>query len=751
VSLAKNGKNSYRTAEMVHGNASPVVPVNQLKLKKCIDEILRAHGEKGLTFEEIEAAMRCKKSQELRLDQHSQFSIQLRTALRNGVNKRTYTKEGMAYKLIKFPKMKREDFKRGDELTRKEREALKEICGFCKGGPDENKDGEEEELLTCIDCHNSGHPSCMKYSPELIERVKKEDWQCMECKKCSVCNAIGQASHLLFCDLCDKGYHMECLIPPVMDLPFGSWMCEKCTAEKPPKKRGRRSSHANNVLQSPAQNLKKNADNKRKGNHTNSEDEENVVTVQRKKKKDKDAPEDDSSKKPPPLPGVTEKDERMFQLAREKANSYLNENNEPAASNIGTNARYPPKIEFGRFEIDTWYSSPYPQEYASAPKLYVCEFCLKYMKTKTILRKHLAKCNWTHPPANEIYRKDNLSVFEVDGAVSKLYCQNLCLLAKLFLDHKTLYYDVEPFLFYVLTKNDNTGNHLVGYFSKEKACQQKYNVSCIMTMPQYQRQGFGRFLIDFSYLLSRIEGQPGSPEKPLSDLGLITYRNYWKSVIAEYLHDHLSNKSVTIKSISDATGMDPHDIAATLQQLNLVQLRNGKVTIVVNPKVMDGQMEKVRAQKRVPIEEEALRWTPLVQTAPLNTSITTSHESGTDDDDENKEADENGHTAETKHRDEKSIPQENDVKPSMDEEDTEIPDEILTEVPIAVLNGNGHSTPGNVSPASSEVGEAVEEKHEDNSDVEDTNMEDEVKNEKKEEEEEDRELVNGALSDEESR
>jgi hypothetical protein len=30
--------------------------------------------------------------------------------------------------------------------------------------------------------------------------------------------------------------------------------------------------------------------------------------------------------------------------------------------------------------------------------------------------------------------------------------QNLCLLAKLFLDHKTLYYDVEPFMFYVMTE-----------------------------------------------------------------------------------------------------------------------------------------------------------------------------------------------------------------------------------------------------------------------------------------------------------
>lgn len=32
----------------------------------------------------------------------------------------------------------------------------------------------------------------------------------------------------------------------------------------------------------------------------------------------------------------------------------------------------------------------------------------------------------------------------------QVYCQCLCLLAKLFLDHKTLYFDVEPFLFYIL-------------------------------------------------------------------------------------------------------------------------------------------------------------------------------------------------------------------------------------------------------------------------------------------------------------
>ena len=36
----------------------------------------------------------------------------------------------------------------------------------------------------------------------------------------------------------------------------------------------------------------------------------------------------------------------------------------------------------------------------------------------------------------------------------------------MFLDHKTLYYDVEPFLFYILTETDRHGCHFVGYFSK---------------------------------------------------------------------------------------------------------------------------------------------------------------------------------------------------------------------------------------------------------------------------------------------
>ncbi|XP_070812539.1 histone acetyltransferase KAT6B-like isoform X2 [Pituophis catenifer annectens] len=303
---------------------------------------------------------------------------------------------------------------------------------------------------------------------------------------------------------------------------------------------------------------------------------------------------------------VTEEDLNMFKQAQELAMEKI------GCKNGGeVNGRYPSVIEFGKYEIQTWYSSPYPHEYARLSKLFLCEFCLKYMKSKNILLRHGKKCGWFHPPANEIYRRKDLSVFEVDGNISKIYCQNLCLLAKLFLDHKTLYYDVEPFLFYVLTKNDEKGCHLVGYFSKEKLCQQKYNVSCIMIMPQYQRQGFGRFLIDFSYLLSRKEGQAGSPEKPLSDLGRVSYLAYWKSVIWEYLHCH-PEKQISIKAMSRATGMCPHDIATILQHHSMIDRREEKFTVIRREKLISRYMEKLKSHPRVnEVDPESLRWSPL--------------------------------------------------------------------------------------------------------------------------------------------
>ncbi|GFT15214.1 hypothetical protein NPIL_335001 [Nephila pilipes] len=305
---------------------------------------------------------------------------------------------------------------------------------------------------------------------------------------------------------------------------------------------------------------------------------------------------------------ITEEDELLFKKVQEIAEQVY----EPK-SGLAPVTRKPALLQFGKYEISVLYTSPYPKEYLRLSKLYLCEFCLKFMKTMKTLQRHLIKCTLRHPPADEIYRKGDLSVFEVDGGLNKTYCQNLCLLAKLFLDHKTLFFDVEPFLFYILTKNDKKGCHLVGYFSKERFCQQRYNVSCFMVMPQHQRKGYGRFLIDFSYLLSRKEGRFGTPEKPLSALGRICYTSYWESVVIEHLNKVDRRKKITIKSICKATGMTFLDVVSTLTMLNMVTRNElGKYVVTVDETILKTYIAKLNKEKlqRIILDADCLVWEP---------------------------------------------------------------------------------------------------------------------------------------------
>ncbi|KAK4490092.1 hypothetical protein RD792_000748 [Penstemon davidsonii] len=264
-------------------------------------------------------------------------------------------------------------------------------------------------------------------------------------------------------------------------------------------------------------------------------------------------------------------------------------------------------IELGRYEIETWYFSPFPPEYNDCTKLFFCEFCLNFMKRKEQLQRHMRKCDLKHPPGDEIYRNGTLSMFEVDGKKNKVYGQNLCYLAKLFLDHKTLYYDVDLFLFYVLCECDDRGCHMVGYFSKEKHSEESYNLACILTLPPYQRKGYGKFLIAFSYELSKKESKVGTPERPLSDLGLLSYRGYWTRVLLDILKKHKGN--ISIKELSDMTAIKAEDILSTLQSLELIQYRKGQHVICADPKVLDRHL-KAAGRGGLEVDVSKLIWTP---------------------------------------------------------------------------------------------------------------------------------------------
>ncbi|XP_077978373.1 histone acetyltransferase KAT5-like [Glandiceps talaboti] len=270
-------------------------------------------------------------------------------------------------------------------------------------------------------------------------------------------------------------------------------------------------------------------------------------------------------------------------------------------------------VELGRHRIRPWYFSPYPIELTNCPTIFLCEFCLKYMKSVKCLQRHRAKCNLHHPPGNEIYRKQTISFFEIDGRKHKLYSQNLCLLAKLFLDHKTLYYDTDPFLFYVMTEFDSRGYHIVGYFSKEKESTEDYNVACILTLPPYQRKGYGKLLIEFSYMLSKFEGKTGSPEKPLSDLGLLSYRSYWSQAICEILMDlkeeNGERPQITINEISEMTSIRKEDVISTLQHLNLINYYKGQYIVTLCHDAIESH-QSAMTKRKIRIDPKCLHWQP---------------------------------------------------------------------------------------------------------------------------------------------
>ncbi|RYP92602.1 hypothetical protein DL770_001244 [Monosporascus sp. CRB-9-2] len=264
-------------------------------------------------------------------------------------------------------------------------------------------------------------------------------------------------------------------------------------------------------------------------------------------------------------------------------------------------------------------------------RLYVCPCCFKYSKELVAWWEHVRCCErkgvvpgrkvYTHPRGKGVRKttastagsaagtkgkgkkrsevaaptveenteeEGEWSVWEVDGESERLFCQNLSLFAKLFLDNKSVFFDVSGFNYFLLvytphntssppaspetaaqqTSSSFASNpvqdpqprsaptpptitnpsssssssssrrprpHIVGFFSKEKMSWDNNNLACILVFPPWQRKGLGSVLMGVSYEISRREGVLGGPEKPISELGRRGYRRFWAGEIARWL------------------------------------------------------------------------------------------------------------------------------------------------------------------------------------------------------------------------
>ncbi|CCX15586.1 Similar to Histone acetyltransferase KAT5; acc. no. Q5RBG4 [Pyronema omphalodes CBS 100304] len=234
-------------------------------------------------------------------------------------------------------------------------------------------------------------------------------------------------------------------------------------------------------------------------------------------------------------------------------------------------------VVLGNHSIVPWYSSSYPKKLigdacSENGKLYICEYCFKYTPEIARLQGHQKFCTLSREesPGTKVYDSGLYSIYEVDGSEHPLFCQNLCLFAKLFLDTKSVCYEVESFLFYTLVETDQFGvQRVVGFFSKEKFSWDDYNLACIIVFPPYQRRGLGKLLISFSFELSRLDKKLGSPEKPLSDLGKQGYLAYWSTRIAQVIMQ-TKKESISINELSEATCIQPEDVRVTLEHMGVM-------------------------------------------------------------------------------------------------------------------------------------------------------------------------------------
>ena len=116
------------------------------------------------------------------------------------------------------------------------------------------------------------------------------------------------------------------------------------------------------------------------------------------------------------------------------------------------------------------------------------------------------------------------------------------------------------------------------------------------------------------YLLSKTEDKLGSPEKPLSDLGLLSYRNYWKSaIVSALLSLSINSTAISIADLSNETRMVHDDVLYTLKLLNAIRkCPNGQYVIFLDKVALQTYVEKVASKGYLTINESNLKWDPVL-------------------------------------------------------------------------------------------------------------------------------------------
>eukprot|EP00759_Apiculatamorpha_spiralis_P027130 PhF_6_TR30123/c0_g1_i1/m.44023/K11304/TIP60, KAT5, ESA1; histone acetyltransferase HTATIP len=280
-----------------------------------------------------------------------------------------------------------------------------------------------------------------------------------------------------------------------------------------------------------------------------------------------------------PLPVVIEKPSMSTSTSKDwLARRFLNDHKR--AKNIRN-------VMYGDHVMEAWYFSPYhvvgatpPPELGKVSDIFLCRNCLCPYPSAYELDRHYSRCQ-SHPFGNTIYidETNRFEVLHFKSADAPRYTRYLILLGKLFLQDKFLGGDLNTYEFYTLIVHGSQPTEhrtLAGFFSHEINNTTK-NLSCIVTLPPFQSRGYGAFLVDFSYFLSKRRKRLEGPEFPLSEYGKLVYHSYWNYTVLNYILQQSSKQgdddtcsTFTIRNVAETTGIQMEVVYETLERLGLL-------------------------------------------------------------------------------------------------------------------------------------------------------------------------------------
>ncbi|KAJ5141451.1 hypothetical protein N7526_002446 [Penicillium atrosanguineum] len=232
-------------------------------------------------------------------------------------------------------------------------------------------------------------------------------------------------------------------------------------------------------------------------------------------------------------------------------------------------------VVLGDLLFKPWYQSIYPEDLVAkdAECLHVCRWCFRYSCDRVAFAEHTRECVYrTKPPGTKVYDHSGYAVWEVDGEEHKLFGQNLSLFAKLFLDHKTVFFDVATFLYYILTFTDpdNPENyHVLGFYSKEKLSWDSNNLACICVFPPYQHRQLGKLLMGAKK--ATIASGPSGSQDICYAANVAKAKTQSLAISPKPPKRDPPRETMTVEEVGQATGMLAEDVITAIKFMGVVQ------------------------------------------------------------------------------------------------------------------------------------------------------------------------------------